>query len=219
MSGVCGGVVAPRAWVQSHGRLAAQRGGAPLTRTRACQTLALPGPADFDAPPDELRGKEPHGRIRKAAKDALDAMFDLTPASRESSLFPCVGPQPDPQACSRTAPLPSTAHRQPARPPRSVVVGPRRPHARAHERRHPERCSTGQVRRHERRGQRRPGQHGQRWRPAARHVASGFVGVFPTRGTVSWRRRRYCARARGRPAAPGSHGLGWRRLRVDGRRR
>jgi len=39
--------------------------------------------ADFDALPCELRGKDPHQRIRAAAKDTLDAMYDSNPATRE----------------------------------------------------------------------------------------------------------------------------------------
>lgn len=51
-----------------------------------CPTRSLPGPpspADFDALADELRGKDPHARIRTAAREALEAMFDSTPATRE----------------------------------------------------------------------------------------------------------------------------------------
>lgn len=45
--------------------------------------------AVFDAPPDELRGKDPHARIRKAAKEALEAIFDTTPATREWAVAGC----------------------------------------------------------------------------------------------------------------------------------
>lgn len=43
-----------------------------------CPVLATPCPhdAEFKGPPDPLRGDEPYRRVRDAAKEALDAIFD-----------------------------------------------------------------------------------------------------------------------------------------------
>lgn len=61
--------------------LVAKTGRMEFRRALQRQNEAVKQCLQFKGPPDPLRGDEPYRKVKDAAKDALEAMFDSTPAA------------------------------------------------------------------------------------------------------------------------------------------